>query len=449
MTPALEPYPAYRDSGLPWLGDVPKHWEVRRLKQIAQMEYGDSLASETRREGTVPVYGSNGLIGFHNVENTNAPCIIVGRKGSFGKISYSHAPVYAIDTAFFIDAASTSVDIRWLYFLLLSLSLDEVTKDSAIPGLNREDAYQRLAPLPTASEQTAIARYLDHVRERVDCYIGAKERLISLLNERKQAIINRAVTRGLDPNAPMKQTGIDWMPEVPAHWQVRPLKHWVREREGMLGEWTDPDYEFDYLDIGCVGTGFLASNPERMRFGDAPSRARKIVQKGDTIISMVRTYLKAVYYIRDDWPNLIASTGFAVLRPIRDVRPELLGYILQSSSFIEQVSANSTGVSYPAIPETKLGTLCFAAPTEDHEQLRILEFICQETSRLDAAVRRIQRELSLIREYCERLISDVVTGKLDVRESRVAGRNPSEETVARRGRRPLTEAFSDSDALSA
>ena len=95
------------------------------------------------------------------------------------------------------------------------------------------------------------------------------------------------------------------MSEVPAHWDVKPLKHWLRERAKALGDKTSPEYEFDYLDISCVGTGFLTAKPDRMKFEDAPSRARQIVQKGDTILSTVRTYLKAVYFIV--LPNILRN----------------------------------------------------------------------------------------------------------------------------------------------
>ena len=257
--------------------------------------------------------------------------------------------------------------------------------------------------------------------------IRNKRRLIGLLIEQKQAIINRAVTRGLIPDEKMKPTGTDWMPEVPAHWEVKPLKHWLRERPKSLSDKTSPEYEFDYLDISCVGTGFLTAKPERMKFEDAPSRARQIVQKGDTILSTVRTYLKAVYFIEDEWPDLIASTGFAVLRPVEQVEPRLLGYVLQSSTFIERVIRASIGVAYPAISEGRLGTLHVAFSPDLVEQQAILDHIAAETAAFDEAIEKAKSEITLIREYRERLIADVVTGKLDVRHIEIAA--PVDEPI--------------------
>ena len=174
------PYPKMKDSGVEWLGDVPAHWEVRRLKQVCRLAYGDTLATDVRQDGPIPVFGSNGHIGFHNSANTKSPCIVIGRKGSFGKVNYSHDPVFAIDTTFFVDSRFSSAHIRWLYFLLGWLRLDEVSKDSAVPGLDREDAYQKLAAFPPLSEQAAIVRYLDHTDRRIRRYIHAKQKLVKL-----------------------------------------------------------------------------------------------------------------------------------------------------------------------------------------------------------------------------------------------------------------------------
>ena len=118
----LGPYPAYRDSGVEWLGKVPQHWEVSRLKNVARLVYGDSLAASSRRNGDIPVYGSNGKVGLHDMPNTEGPVVIVGRKGSFGRVNFSGSPVFAIDTTFFVDGRSTSVNLRLLYHCLLYTS---------------------------------------------------------------------------------------------------------------------------------------------------------------------------------------------------------------------------------------------------------------------------------------------------------------------------------------
>ncbi len=193
-----KPYPTYKDSGVEWLGRVPTHWAVRRLKQICRMKYGDSLTSEVRRIGSVPVFGSNGCVGSHEVANTEAPCVIVGRKGSSGKVHYSSTRVFAIDTTFFVDKRSSSMHIRWLYYMLGWLHLDEVNNDSAVPGLAREEAYRRLVFVPPLPEQTAIARFLDDEDTRIQRATERTKREIDLLREYRTRLIADVVTGKID-----------------------------------------------------------------------------------------------------------------------------------------------------------------------------------------------------------------------------------------------------------
>ncbi len=169
---------------------------------------------------------------------------------------------------------------------------------------------------PPPDEQAAIVRFLDHANRKIDRFIRTKWRLIELLNEKKQIIIHRAVTRGLNPNVRLKSSGIEWLGDVPEAWIIKPLKRWAGINLKTLPDNTSLDYEFRYLDISSVSTGCLTQQPKNMKFGIAPSRARRVLKKGDTIISTVRTYLKAMYYVAEDATNLVASTGFAVLTPL-------------------------------------------------------------------------------------------------------------------------------------
>jgi type I restriction enzyme S subunit len=141
VTRGLDPSVHLKPSGIEWLGDVPEHWEVRRVKQVCHFIYGDSLPDDKRLNGDTPVYGSNGQVGMHDVANTHGPCLVIGRKGSYGKVNLSMVPVFAIDTTFFVDDRFTDSDLRWLFYVLSWARLDVVTKDSAVPGLDRNEAY--------------------------------------------------------------------------------------------------------------------------------------------------------------------------------------------------------------------------------------------------------------------------------------------------------------------
>ncbi|MEO7884189.1 MAG: restriction endonuclease subunit S [Nitrosospira sp.] len=281
--------------------------------------------------------------------------------------------------------------------------------------LYTDDFYNLPALLPPCSEQDQIVIYLRAHDAHIARFIKAKRGLIGLLNEHKLQIINHAVTHGLDAAAKLMPSGIHWLGEIPARWSVKPLKRWVSINEQTLGEKTSLDFEFRYVDIGAVKTGGLVRDLEWLRFRAAPSRARRVLRKGDTIISTVRTYLKAIWYVDEDAADLIASTGFAVLTPGNGVEPEYLGYVIQSTGFVDRVTANSIGIAYPAIAETVLGRFPVAMPSTVEEQRGIVAWIKHESAPLDQAIQQAFDEIKLVREYRDRLIADVVTGQVDVR----------------------------------
>jgi type I restriction enzyme S subunit len=125
VTKGLNPNAKLKDSGIEWLGEVPEHWEVKRLKRVCTLAYGDSLSDDNRNDGRIHVYGSNGNVGCHDVSNTYAPSIIVGRKGSYGKLNFAFDKAFAIDTTYYIDSRTTASNIRWLFYVLMCLKLDE------------------------------------------------------------------------------------------------------------------------------------------------------------------------------------------------------------------------------------------------------------------------------------------------------------------------------------
>lgn len=200
VTKGLDPDARMKDSGIGWIGEIPENWEVKKLKWIARLEYGSSLSEEARADGTVPVYGSNGIVGEHSKSITDNPAIIIGRKGSYGKVSYSDVPCFPIDTTYYIDQRLTKENIRWLYYLLISIDLDQITFDTGVPGLSRDFAYDKLIPLPTKNEQTAITNFLDHKTAQIDESIKKILSQIETLKEYRQALISNVVTGKLRVN---------------------------------------------------------------------------------------------------------------------------------------------------------------------------------------------------------------------------------------------------------
>ena len=216
----------------------------------------------------------------------------------------------------------------------------------------------------------------------------------------------------LKPYPAMKDSGVPWLGEVPTYWEVRRLKSWLDVNEFVLSEDTDPEYTFEYLDIGSVATGRLTAKPERIRFGNSPSRARRVVRPGDTIVSTVRTYLKAVWHAEHPGDDLVASTGFAVLTPPRGAFPRFVSYFCQSDPFINRVTAEAVGIAYPAIAETRLGTFEVCIPPYP-EQAAIVRFLDHADRRIRRYIRAKQQLIALLEEQKQAIIHRAVTRGLD------------------------------------
>ena len=439
-----KPYPAIKDSGVEWLGAMPAHWKVERTKSVASVlngatpstnnpSYwnGDILWLTPDDLGSingVRVKSSSRKItqaGYASCGTSLAPrgSIVISTRAPIGHLAVLDQPS-CVNQGCRLLVFADGVDADYIYYLLLSArkelqSLGVGTTFTELPRARLENFPLALPPLP---EQTAIVRFLNHADQRIQRYIRAKQKLITLLEEQKQVIVHEAVTGRIDvrtgkPYPTYKDSGVEWLGEVPTHWEVRRLKSWLDVNELVLSEDTDAEYTFDYLDIGAVETGRLAAMPERIRFADSPSRARRVVRAGDTLVSTVRTYLKAVWwYAGQPHGGLIASTGFAVLTPRRDTYPKFVNYVCQSDSFTNRVTADSVGIAYPAIAETRLGTFKICVPPLP-EQTAIARFLDDEDTRIQRAIERTKREIDLLQEYRIRLIADVVTGKLDVREA--------------------------------
>jgi len=203
-----------------------------------------------------------------------------------------------------------------------------------------------------------------------------------------------------------------WTDHVPNQWRIMRLKDIAQMNLRSLPEATDPEYEMEYLDIGGVNATGTISETLRVAFDGAPSRARRMVQDGDTIISTVRTYLKAIAFMDAPSPDLVVSTGFAILSPKEGVTPKYLYRLVQAEPFLATVIANSDGVSYPAITPTRLAMLPVCLPPVP-EQRAIAAYLDAETAEIDAVIRRKERLVALLAEKRTALIARCVTSGLD------------------------------------
>jgi len=210
-----------------------------------------------------------------------------------------------------------------------------------------------------------------------------------------------------------KDSGVEWLGEVPEHWDFKRLILLASINDDVLPEDTRPDFVMEYLDISSVTPGSKMLATASIKFDSAPSRARRIVKNGDIVVSTVRTYLRAIAPIIDPPDNLIASTGFAIVRPRQDCSTIFLNYALQASNFIEEVIARSTGVSYPAISAHELGFIKLPIPQLKQDQESIGLFLDMETEKIDVLIEEQRQLIELLKEKRQTVISHAVTKGLD------------------------------------
>ena len=200
--------------------------------------------------------------------------------------------------------------------------------------------------------------------------------------------------------------------KVPEHWKALRLKHWIGINESVLPESTDPGFEFRYMEISAVDHGRLIEFPQKTHFEVAPSRARRRVKLGDTLLSTVRTYLKAIWYAENLGDDLVCSTGFAVLTPKKGTNPKYVNYLVQSEPFTDRITVESVGTAYPAISENKLASFEVRVPPPDG-QAAIVRYLDDADQRIRAYVSAKERLIALLEEERQAVIHQAVTQGLD------------------------------------
>lgn len=209
-----------------------------------------------------------------------------------------------------------------------------------------------------------------------------------------------------------KDSGIEWLGVVPEEWDIQRIKYRVDTNAKSLPEDTVPDYCFRYVDIGNVDQGHITVPPEPIFFAEAPSRARRIAVQGDTIVSTVRTYLKAIAFVDYTGNDLVVSTGFAVLTPRKSDIPKYVYYLMSCEKVIDTICSFSVGVSYPAINSSDLISMPLWFPPK-REQQAITEFLDQKTARIDDLIAKKQRQIELLKEQRQAVINQAVTKGLN------------------------------------
>ena len=438
----LQRYRAYKPSGVEWLGEVPAHWDVVPLKFGATCSSGDQLGgdlSDTLRSEfglQIPVIGGNGRMGYSSVGNVRVPTIAVGRVGAqCGNVHVVDPPAWITDNALMLEIQSQALEVRYVSKVLRVRNLNDLANQSAQPLITGTQVRAQRLPVPPLSEQAAIARYLDHADRRIRRCIQAKEKLVKLLEEQRQALVNEAVTGRVDvrtrePYPAYKPSGVKWLGDVPSHWEVRQLGRMGTLSKGNGGSKADEEP----VGVPCVRYGDLYTTHTRFISSSRAfvSRARAAeytpVNHGDVLFAASG---ETIDEIGKSAVNLILSEAccggdIIVFRPKHRMHAPFMGYVTDCWSSANQKATMGRGFTVVHIYATQLKQLVLPIPPLS-EQTAIARYLDHADRRIRRYVESAQRQIHLLNEYRTRLIADVVTGKLDVRETASELANDREE----------------------
>ena len=431
-----------KDSGVAWINTIPKEWKLKKIKYALKNRNENNnpirsknILSLTAKQGVIPLEEKEGggnkpkedysayKLAYPNDIVMNSMNVLSGSVGLskyFGCVS----PVY-----YMLRPIDEKDDVRYYNYIfqttvfqrsLLGLGNGILMKESDNGKLNTirmriplDKLGNLLIPVPDSSIQRKIADYLDSIIPDIDMLLADIEKQIETLEEYKKSIITEAVTKGLDPDVEMKDSGISIIGQIPRHYKLIPLKYMVDYNSETLPDGTENDYEFDYIDIGSVTYGRGIEQLQRMKFKDAPSRARRVVKKDDVILSTVRTYLKATAAIPSNNYPVIVSTGFITLTAKKELFPNYLKYAIQYDGFISDVESRSVGISYPAINSTEAVRIKIIVPPIN-EQKEISLFLDKKCTDIDEAINDKKQQLETLEQYKKSLIYEYVTGKKEV-----------------------------------
>lgn len=415
---SMSAYPKYRESGSTLLGAIPSDWPIIQIKRIARLAYGDALPTEARNDaGEVPVFGSNGPVGAHDTANTQGPVIVVGRKGSYGAINWNNFPVFVIDTAYFVDASRAACDLRWLLWALHAANLGAFSQDTGVPGLARELVHELAFVCPSQDEQSAIATFLDRETGKIDALVAEQERLIALLKEKRQAVISQAVTKGLDLNAPMKDSGVEWLGEVPAHWEVKRVKSVSSFITSGPRGWSErvQDEGALFIQSGDLGDDLRLhfEAAKRVPIVNDAEAARTRLANGDVVVCITGAKTGNVALCEGLTEDAFINQHLSLIRPKALVHGRFLGAVLKAEIGQRYFEASQYGLKQGLSLED-VGDAPLVLPPL-HEQQAILAQLNSATIKLDTLTTEAHRAIALLKERRAALISAAVTGKIDVR----------------------------------
>lgn len=406
-----ERYEAYKDSGIDWLwDDIPKMWNIRRIKDVSFLQSGNGIISEQiDTEGNYPVYGGNGLRGFYSDYTNDGTYILIGRQGALcGNINYASGKFWASEHAVVVYL-KRSVNMKWFGELLRLMNLNQYSLAAAQPGLAMDRIKRLLIPFPSLPEQTAIAAYLDTKTAQIDRQIDLLGQKATQYSKLKQSLINETVTRGLDKSVRMKDSGVNWIGEIPKHWEMKPIRNILENRLDKNVGNTEEKYlslvagigVIPYAEKGNVGN----KKPEDLE-------KCKMVFEGDFVLNSMNFGIGSFGISRY---NGVCSSVYIVMRPKRISNGEFLHRIFQVKPFQKLMSSYGKGIMEirMAIKWENLKNIEIPCPPLI-EQTAIAAYLDEKTAQIDCIVIEINSKIDKLKDLRKALINDVVTGKIKV-----------------------------------
>ena len=443
MIDALKPYPMMKDSGVVWLGNVPEHWEVRPVGGMGSLFKGNGGNKGDEVSAGIPCVRYGDLYTRHEffIKKSKA-YVSKERSGAYTPIRHGDV-LFAASGETEEDIGRSSVNLiegearcggdvlvlrpeiqavpRYLGYAADSPASRNqkacMGRGFTVVHIYGSQLKRLLLPLPPLSEQLAIVRFLDHADGRIRRYIRAKQMLIKLLEEQKQAIIHHAVTRGLDAKVRLKPSGVEWLGDVPEHWEVKRCRFVFREIDRRSVDGSEKHLSMSQR-LGLVPSHLVEN---RTLIADSYAGG-KLCQLGDLVLNRLKAHLGVFALARHAG---VISPDYTVFRPIEPGGVEYFERVLRSPSCRRELRIRAKGIveGFWRLYTDDFYDIQLPVPSP-RERIQIVDRINADTRDVEQAISRAEREIALLREYRTRLIADVVTGKLDVREA--AARLPDE-----------------------
>ncbi|MGX0958424.1 type I restriction enzyme S subunit [Pseudomonas viridiflava] len=404
------PYKRYKSSKVDWANQIPLHWKTKALKYIAKLQSGDTIRPEQFTEDGYPVFGGNGFRGYTRSFNNIGRFPLIGRQGALcGNVNYSSGYFFASEHAVVVYPRS-ECSVTWLGETIRAANFNRLSQSTAQPGISVAVVENQQFPYPPAAEQKAIAKFIDQKSTQIEQAIQIKLRQIDRLKERKQILIQQTVTRGLAPDTAMRDSGIEWIGQIPAHWQLKRLKYVLEECSERSRSGDEPLFMVSQVH-GLV----VRSEYHEKAEVAASTVGTKIVNEGDLVFNKLKAHLGVFFKSCIPFQGIV-SPDYAVYRSkahIKDLK--YLEHLFRHPAYIGQFIVRATGVAEGLIRLYTTELFDMPVPVApDDEQQEILCYIDKVSERQDMAVVLLEQQIAKLKEYKATLINSAVTGKIKV-----------------------------------